>query len=487
MTKVAMNRFLTEYPDALNDGLGAVFIGAGVSMAAGYPSWSGLLSDIADELEINSRNVHDLAALAQWSIQESGGATRVRNVIRKEIGPDKPIPESLDILARLPVRHIWTTNYDRLVERAFAAISRPLNPISAPKDLALRTTPGATLLYKMHGSVDRLDDIVISTDDYELFRSRRGQYLPLFQAHLTSMSMLFIGISFTDPNVRHVLSLIRESFTDSPPEHFAIVRAPKRSDFKTKEEFSARLAQHNLWTKDLKRYGLLAVEIDDYDEVSALLRQIERRVAARRIWVSGSWPLEQGGSEPANIYAIAEDVGRRIGETNRHLVTGAGLLVGSASLSGFLAALRNGGGWDLDRRLIARPFPQPLKAGIPKEKEWAALRKELARQAGIVIFIGGAKLRNGRPIPADGVEREFEFAKSAGVFLLPIGATGGAAQNICNRLRDSELPSKGTQAVRPTDKELKALSDTTAMTTKEGRDSLVVMVFQIIDRISRVG
>lgn len=487
MTKVAMNRFLTEYPDALNDGLGAVFIGAGVSMAAGYPSWSGLLSDIADELEINSRNVHDLAALAQWSIQESGGATRVRNVIKKEIGPDKPVPETLDILARLPVRHIWTTNYDRLVERAFAAISRPLNPISAPKDLALKTTPGAAILYKMHGSVDRLDDIVISTDDYELFRSRRGQYLPLFQAHLTSMSMLFIGISFTDPNVRHVLSLIRESFTDSPPEHFAIVRAPKRSDFKTKDEFSARLAQHNLWTKDLKRYGLLAVEIDNYDEVPALLRQIERRVAARRVWVSGSWPLEHGGAEPANIYAIAEEVGRRIGETDRYLVTGAGLLVGSASLSGFLAALRNGGGWDLERRLIVRPFPQPLQAGAPKDKEWAALRQELARQAGIAIFIGGAKLSDGLPVPADGVEREFEFAKAAGVFVLPIGATGGTAEQISNQLQGSELPSKGSSPMRPTDKELKALADPAALATAEGRVALVNLVFQIIDRVARVG
>ncbi|HHW1960622.1 TPA: SIR2 family protein [Pseudomonas aeruginosa] len=228
MTKAALNRFLNEYPDALNDGVGAIFVGAGVSMAAGYPSWSELLSDIAVELEVDSKNVHDLAALAQWSILENGGATRVRNVIKNEIGPDKPIPETVEIISRLPVRHIWTTNYDRLIERAFESISRPLNPISGSKDLALRVTPGAALLYKMHGSVDRLDDVVISTDDYELFRSKRGQYLPLFQAHLTSMSMLFIGISFTDPNVRHVLSLIRESFTDAPPEHFAIVRAPQK-------------------------------------------------------------------------------------------------------------------------------------------------------------------------------------------------------------------------------------------------------------------
>lgn len=484
MNKAALNRFLTEYPDALNDGVGAVFVGAGVSMAAGYPSWSELLSDIAVELEVDSKNVHDLAALAQWSILENGGSTRVRSVIKNEIGPDKPIPETVQIISRLPVRHIWTTNYDRLVERAFASISRPLVSISGPKDLALRATSGAALLYKMHGSVDRLDDVVISTDDYELFRSKRGQYLPLFQAHLTSMSMLFIGISFTDPNIRHVLSLIRESFTDAPPEHFAIVRAPQRDDFTTEGEFAARNAQHKLWAKDLKRYGLLAVEVTDYAEIPALLRQIEKRVAARRIWVSGSWPLELGGSASADIHALAEDIGRQIGETGRHLVSGAGLLVGSASLSGFLGALRLGGGWDLERRLIARPFPQPLVGNQPNDEEWAALRLELARQAGIAIFIGGAKLVGDVLKVAQGVEQEFKVAKHAGVFLLPVGATGGAAQKISDQLLGSELALSGRDAQRPTDDELRELSAPDLLDSKGGRSKLVSLVFKIIDRLA---
>ncbi|WP_236274025.1 hypothetical protein [Pseudomonas congelans] len=123
----------------------------------------------------------------------------------------------------------------------------------------------------------------------------------------------------------------------------------------------------------------------------------------------------------------------------------------------------------------------------PKDKEWAALRQELARQAGIAIFIGGAKLSDGLPVPADGVEREFEFAKAAGVFVLPIGATGGTAEQISNQLQGSELPSKGSSPMRPTDKELKALADPAALATAEGRVALVNLVFQIIDRVARVG
>ena len=481
MAKAAMTRFLKEYPAALADGVGAVFVGAGMSMAAGYPSWATLLREIGEELGVSSRDIQDLAALAQWSIQESGSATRVRNVIKDQIGKDYDVPPTLEVIARLPVQHIWTTNYDRLVERAFAAIDRPLDPLSGAKDLSLKPTPGAARLYKMHGSIDRLDDIVISTDDYELFRSRRGAFLPLLQAHLTSMSVLFVGLSFTDPNIRHVLSLIRESFTDAPPEHFAIVRPPHPDDFDSEDEFKARLAQHNLWAKDLRRYGLIAVEIENYDEVPGLLREIERRVAARRVWVSGSWPIEDGASAAAN-YALAEDIGRWIGKSGRDLVSGAGILVGSASIAGFLEALRDGGGWDLHRRLIARPFPQPLAGTAPDGPKWTMLRRELARQAGAVIFVGGAK-HDGTAIKvANGVMEEFEIAREAGVFLLPVGATGGAAAEIARALIGSPPAADGSAYTRPSDDELRLLLD-----TGTDRQAIIKTIADILDRLSKGG
>lgn len=452
-------RFLREFSSSLHKGHGAVFVGAGVSMAAGYPSWSSLLREIGEELGIRSSEIHDLAALAQWHILESGGATGVRNVIKAEIGKSLPLPTTVQTLARLPVRHIWTTNYDRLVERAYEQICKPLDVVSSDKDLVLRATAGATRLYKMHGSVDRLDDIVISTEDYELYRSKRGAFLPLLQAHLSSMSVLFVGMSLTDPNIRHVLSLIKESFRDAPPEHFAIVRPPKREDYKSEDEFVARSAQHRLWTKDLKRYGLLAVEIDDYDEVPNLLRQVERRVAAKRVWISGSWPLTSTDDSVAGVYNLSEKLGHMIGSNDLDLVSGAGLLVGSASIAGFIEALRGGGGWDIDRRLIVRPFPQPLAGKQPDKAQWTSLRKELARQAGIVIFIGGLKDDGGVLISAEGVREEYKLALEAGAFIIPIGAFGGVAKEIAGELIGSDLPYVGPLAARPSDIEILELSD----------------------------
>lgn len=455
-------RFLSDYAAALGDDQAALFVGAGVSQAAGYPSWRDLLADIGEELSVRSKDIQDLAALAQWSIQESGSRNRVRDVIRREIGPNRPLTATNRILARLPTRSYWTTNYDKLIERSFDEISRPYDVISSAADLSTRASPGAARIFKMHGTVDQLADVVISTDDYELFRKSRGPFLPLLQAQMTSMSMLFVGMSLTDPNVKHVLALIRESFSDNPPDHFALVKPPQASEFEDRAEFASRLRQHELWARDLRRYGLTAVEVDDYAEIPNLLNALERQVARQRVWISGSWPVENFGDDGSKAYAVARGIGDAMGRSGLKLIHGLGLVVGSAALTGFLEALQESGGWDLDRRLITRPFPQPPGEDQPDRQKWTALRKELARLAGVAVFIGGVKFSDGRATIAEGVREEYLLAKAAGSYLLPIGATGGAAAKIVEELIGSDVPSRGKAAQRPSNEDLKALANADA-------------------------
>ena len=447
-------RFLSDFPRALSDDFATLFIGAGISMGAGYPGWGQLLHEIGEELGIRSTDVHDLAALAQWSIRKSN-KTRILQVIKDHIGVDRPIPEVLNIVARLPVRNIWTTNYDRLIERALEAIGRPVDAVIAENDLALRPRPGAVRLFKMHGSVERPNEIVIATDDYELYRRKRGAFLPLLQAHMTSLSMLFLGLSFADPNIKHVLALIRESFHEAPPEHFAIVRPPQREDFGSDAEHKARLAQHQYWAEDLLRYGLHVIEIDSYGDVPKLMHEVERAVAKNKIWISGSWPREGDPERERYISQIAAALGVSLAKEGFTLVTGTGLTVGSASLGGFLDGLRRGGAWDLERRLIARPFPQPLSNADPQAAHWASLRAEMARLSGAAVIIGG--LKEGGQL-ADGVFAESDAALAAGSLVVPVACTGGAAAEIAQKFRGSTLRFDHGDPRRPSDAELESLS-----------------------------
>lgn len=454
-------RFIASYAKALVEGAGTIFVGAGTSVGAGYPDWKGLLREIGEELELDVDDVGDLAALAQWSVQKEGSRSSVQRVIDKEIGVARPVPRSLELLARLPIRHIWTTNYDELIERSLADAGRPYRVRFAEADLSTRGEPGAALVYKMHGTISNPSSVVISTDDYERYRRERGAFLNLLQAHLMSTSMLFVGLSFTDPNLRHVLSIIREIFHDSPPAHFGIARAPQVSDFENEEIYNARFKQYQYWKNDLKRYGLTIVEVDEYTEIDEIISEISKAVSKHRVWVSGSWPEigEVDAKDSQNIFNLSCEVGRVVASQGRALVTGVGLVVGSGSISGFVEQLRNQGVWQLSDQLIARPFPQPLAGVLDVKEQWSGLRKEMAEMAGTAVFIGGLKATNGGTVVADGVLEEFNQCREHGVFLIPIGASGGAAEVIANQLLGSAIPTDGPFRQRPSDTDLKMLLD----------------------------
>jgi hypothetical protein len=44
--------FLRDFPKSLIEETASIFVGAGVSIGAGYPSWKTLLKDIGEELGV---------------------------------------------------------------------------------------------------------------------------------------------------------------------------------------------------------------------------------------------------------------------------------------------------------------------------------------------------------------------------------------------------------------------------------------------------
>ena len=131
-------QFVKEYAQWLEQGTGAVFVGAGLSRQAGYPDWHGLLKEIANELQIDLDQEHDLAGVAQWYVNKSGKQkTRIAQVIKDSFPDRSDVPQPQRILARLPVRNVWTTNYDRLIERAWTLQQRSLDVKSVASDLSV--------------------------------------------------------------------------------------------------------------------------------------------------------------------------------------------------------------------------------------------------------------------------------------------------------------------------------------------------------------
>jgi len=413
-------------------------------MGAGYPSWRQLLRRIAEELELDIDQEHDLAAVAQHHVNRDRGRGRLTQMLADQF-PRRAVPPVLKQVARLPLRHVWTTNWDELIETAFEETRRQPDVKAHTDDLTYESYGADVTVYKMHGSVKHLSDVVLATDDFELYRIKREAFLRVLAGHLISTSFLFIGISFTDPNLSHLLAGMREMYERYAPRghgkpHYAILRFPQESDFEEQEHATAKYktakVRHQLFVEDLKRYNILCVPIENYSEAEQILADVEQRIALNAVFVSGS--LADGGlpaEEAAYVQAVAKVTGRVVAVADKRLISGYGLGIGDHVLSGMLSA-----GWleksaNLDKRITVRPFPQTLPPG-DRQTFYRRYREDLIVRAGIcVVLCGIRQSRDGSGYEsASGIREEVDIARQLGRQVIPIGATYGVAQELWNEM-----------------------------------------------------
>lgn len=432
--------FIKDYSQSIENGSAAAFIGAGVSQAAGYPSWKNLLSDVATDLGLDIDKEHDLAGVAQYYLNRSlSNRYSIAKIIQKQFPPPTDVPPVLRVLARLPIRTIWTTNYDKLIERAWELQDKLIEVKSRNEDIPNENPWVNGTLYKMHGTVDHPTDIVLARNDYEMYRRERQGFHQLLMGNLISKHFLFLGFSFTDPNLSYVFGLIREAFHgETLPSHYAIVKRPKRSKELSGKAYKYGLNRHELWVQDLKRYGINCIEVDEYAEIGELLLEVERRTVSRNVFVSGSFPEDADATERTYVEELASGIGGLIAKRGMRLVSGFGQVVGSAAVAGMLEDLYKSRSASMDRALYLRPFPQSAPKGFSRNEFLQRYREDLLSKAGICIFISGVKKQPGRGIiAADGVLQEFVISTSNGSLPIPIGASGGAALDLWGKVSRS--------------------------------------------------
>jgi len=120
--------------------------------------------------------------------------------VRHSNEPDEH-EEELRKLREATVDGIITTNYDLFLERIFG----DYEVYVGQEELIFEEKHSIAEIYKIHGSCDDHKSLVLTEDDYEQF-SQNNQYLAaklitIFLEH----SVVFLGYSIRDPNVREVL------------------------------------------------------------------------------------------------------------------------------------------------------------------------------------------------------------------------------------------------------------------------------------------
>jgi tetratricopeptide (TPR) repeat protein len=191
----------------MSAGNAVLFCGAGVSHGR-YPTWNQLIRELAGEVGLQARNVDPLD-LPQWYVEARGRAALEERLVRIFDAPAEPTTLQRT-LVRFPWDVIFTTNYDRLLERALYEQGREVDVVVEDVQVGRVTERSRTTLVKMHGCVSRPHSLIVSREDYDAYELRHPATITYLQSLLSTRTFLFVGFSLRDPNFRSIYRIVQQ-------------------------------------------------------------------------------------------------------------------------------------------------------------------------------------------------------------------------------------------------------------------------------------
>ena len=196
-------RFLNKC--MLNNEL-VVFVGAGVSMGSGLPSWNKLVEEIRGRLGVPDSSFGDNTIIPQL-YYNSRGKKDYNELIHSLLYKPNALPnDAHECLVKINPRYIITTNYDELIEQAFSNAGIFLDVVEKDSDLPYAHTEH--MLIKMHGGF-KYDNYVLKEDDYLNYSNNFNLISSYIKALFARYTILFVGYSYNDPDTKQLFSWVR--------------------------------------------------------------------------------------------------------------------------------------------------------------------------------------------------------------------------------------------------------------------------------------
>ena len=339
--KVSNQEKISDLTDAYKKERLVLVLGAGVSIGYGLPNWDTLLQKLLlNTFIIETREPKDVSLLLAKLFTEIFSPSplisarylreyykenpkkekekisfeeAVKNAIYEEIDLKnesdlfKEIRQFCVAPGKSPnLDSIITYNYDDILETYLSALDIDI-PYKAIHCAGINPTLGELPIYHVHGFLpqkgvlDEENGIILSEDMYHQQYSEIYSWNNMIQIEkFRDKTCLFIGISFTDPNLRRLLD-IAKSLRGKPRRYHYLIK--KQYDSKTLEENLSKileqkkklledgekmdlgpneLAEHlvNLMVKfeenDALSFGVRIIWIKNYKEIPGILKSIRQ-------------------------------------------------------------------------------------------------------------------------------------------------------------------------------------------------------------------
>lgn len=194
----------------------SVFVGAGVSMLSGLPSWSDLIKLMLKEMpdlkyNENKLSSDDYLKIAQMYFN-TFGEEKYKEKVKESFKEDRTPNKIHDLIFALHPNHILTTNYDNLLEQEAVKVGRNFSVINA--DNVVSSAPSSSYIIKVHGDFSS-SNFVLKEQDYLDYEQNYKLIDKLVKTIFSTNLVIFIGYSLQDYNIKLILNWVKNVQADS--------------------------------------------------------------------------------------------------------------------------------------------------------------------------------------------------------------------------------------------------------------------------------
>lgn len=187
-----------------------LLLGAGSTIPSGGLSGPALALYLAKEFETLQVNGYTL--METTSLIEKGTSRKVLvRSLQKKISPIKASGAILTI-PDFPWRALYTTNYDTVLEQAYAAVGADLAVYSSNFDFTVHEDAVSSKLFKFHGTIERDKSIdggpsslIVTERDYDSAREYREMIYKTLSIDMNLGPLLVIGNTLAEPDLKDIL------------------------------------------------------------------------------------------------------------------------------------------------------------------------------------------------------------------------------------------------------------------------------------------
>ena len=240
-----------------------LWIGAGLSCAAGLPSWAELKTHLIsrgrnfllhqEHLEDRDRRnallrVAELENDDLWTafeyVYKALGSSEYEQLIRAEfnVANTCAIPQSVVQLLNLNVKGVITTNIDKIITRAFFKSQRESAPLeftgSECGDYNYVLTTSQFFILHLHGFVDKISSLIMRKGELNNLMEDKG-YKEFIGSVFSDKIVLFVGVNPMDKAVRCHLDRIRHLIRGNVPMYW-ITDNTSKAAFDFSNEYNVR-------------------------------------------------------------------------------------------------------------------------------------------------------------------------------------------------------------------------------------------------------